>query len=68
MGQGGPAAKQGEGFGTGERLGVECEPVSLFVYTESCPTMLQYGAKSVQKQVELSSLHTQPDRSRSNKH
>lgn len=67
-GQGGPAEEQSEGFGAGERVWVECEPLGLFVCIESCPTMLQYGAKGLQEQAELSSLHTQPDRRRSNKH
>lgn len=65
--QGGPAEKQSEGFGAGERLWVEGEPLSLFVYIESRPAMLQYGAESLQKQTELSSLQTQPGRRRSNK-
>lgn len=67
-GQGGPGEKQGEGFGTREGLRVECQPVGLFVYVESRPMMLQYGAESLQKQVELSGLHAKPGRRRSNKH
>lgn len=67
MGQGGPAVKQSDGFNTGKWLWMECEPVSLFADTESSPTMLQHRAQSLQKQAELSGLHTQPKK-RTNTH
>lgn len=62
VGQRGPAEEQSEGFGARERWGFEREPASLLVCTESCESMCQRRAQSLQKQLELSGLHPQPDR------
>lgn len=66
-GQRGPAEQQVEGLSAGERLRFEGEPLGLFVYTERRLLMLQHGAKSLQERAELSGLHSQPGRRRSDK-